>query len=121
MLSQDLRSSTPPSKSPESLKAELRGVNKELTLMKRQWQEEKRRLLGDKAVLQDTANKLNAQMRDAERRAKEKEGTVERVRGLQACPRHLILTFDCRSSKTRGGPSPSLRTSFKASATGCGR
>ncbi|KAI0057426.1 hypothetical protein BV25DRAFT_1892643 [Artomyces pyxidatus] len=53
---------TPPSKTSEALKAELQSVNQQLTLMKKQWQEEKRQLLGDKAVLQDAANRLNLQV-----------------------------------------------------------
>ena len=67
------------SKTVEALKTELRSVNKELTLMNKQWQEEKRKLLGDKAVLQDAANRLNTQMRDAEKRAGENERVGERV------------------------------------------
>ena len=71
-----------PSKSSDTLKAELRAVNKELTLMKKQWLEEKRQLMGDKAVLQDAASKLNTQIREAERRADDVERAVERVRSL---------------------------------------
>ncbi|KAI0036219.1 hypothetical protein K488DRAFT_82325 [Vararia minispora EC-137] len=78
MLSQDVRSAILPTRSSDMLKAELRAVNKELTLMKKKWQEEKRQLLGDKVVLQDAAKKLNAQMRDAERRANDKERADER-------------------------------------------
>ncbi|KZV68006.1 hypothetical protein PENSPDRAFT_583044 [Peniophora sp. CONT] len=69
-----------PSKSSETLKAELRNVNKELTLMKKQWLEEKRQLLGDKAVLQDAASKLDSQVREAERRVGDMERAGDRVR-----------------------------------------
>ena len=38
-----------------------------------------RQLMGDKAVLQDAASKLNTQMREAERRADDAERAGERV------------------------------------------
>jgi len=79
MLSQDIETGLP-GKSPEELKAELRNVNKELTVMRKQWQEEKRRLLGDKAALQDAASRLNTEMREAQRQAGNKERADKRVR-----------------------------------------
>ena len=68
-----------PSKSHDTLKSELRAVNRELNMMKKQWLEEKRQLVGDKAVLQDAASKLNSQIREAERRADDAERAGERV------------------------------------------
>ena len=38
--------------------------------MKEQWEREKKRLLGEKALLQDTAHKLNLQVRSARDEAK---------------------------------------------------
>ena len=38
--------------------------------MKEQWEREKRQLLGEKALLQDTAHKLNLQVRSAQDEAK---------------------------------------------------
>lgn len=56
---------TPPTKTSEGLKANLRSVNTQLDKMKRQWEEEKKNLLGEKAVLQDAAKRLNLQVRNA--------------------------------------------------------
>ncbi|OCH84115.1 hypothetical protein OBBRIDRAFT_891971 [Obba rivulosa] len=55
---------TPPTKSTEALRASVEALNVQLVSMKKAWDEEKRTLLGEKAVLQDTANKLNAKVRD---------------------------------------------------------
>ena len=38
--------------------------------MKEQWEREKKQLLGEKAILQDTAHKLNLQVRSAQDEAK---------------------------------------------------
>ena len=73
---------TPPTKTSEGLRANLRAVNAELASMKQAWEEEKRRLLGEQAALQDAASRLNAQVRTAKseiqklaetERAREKE------------------------------------------------
>lgn len=42
--------------------------------MKKQWEEEKRKLLGEKAVLQDAAKRLNVQVQTAQLDAKTKAG-----------------------------------------------
>ena len=73
-------SESTPAKTSENLKDELRGVNRELTSMKRQWQEERRKLLGDNAVLKDAADHLNLQIQDARERAEQKERTQEKAR-----------------------------------------
>jgi hypothetical protein len=47
-------------------------VNSELTTLRSQWDIERRRLLGEKAVLQDAASRLNVELgavRDEARRA----------------------------------------------------
>jgi hypothetical protein len=63
-LSSDLP--TPPSKTSEALRANLQAVNQQLAGMKKQWDEERRQLLGEKAVLQDAAHKLNLQVLNAQ-------------------------------------------------------
>jgi predicted nucleic acid-binding Zn-ribbon protein len=72
-------SESTPAKTSENLKDELRAVNRELTSMKKQWQGERRQLLGDNAILKDAADRLNHQMQDARERA-EKERTHEKAR-----------------------------------------
>lgn len=61
---------TPPTKTSEALRANLQSVNSQLTAMKEQWESEKRRLLGEKAVLQDATNRLNMRVRQAEEEVK---------------------------------------------------
>ncbi|KAI9440630.1 hypothetical protein H4582DRAFT_1938265 [Lactarius indigo] len=73
-------SESTPAKTSESLRAELQVVNRELVLMKEQWQEERRQLLGDNAVLQDAANRLNLQVQGVKERAEQKERRSEKVR-----------------------------------------
>ncbi|KAG7094132.1 hypothetical protein E1B28_007744 [Marasmius oreades] len=55
---------TPPTRTSEALKANLRSVNDQLAQMKKQWDDEKRQLQGDKDVLQDAADRLNIQIRE---------------------------------------------------------
>ncbi|KAF7370481.1 PACT-coil-coil domain-containing protein [Mycena sanguinolenta] len=57
---------TPPTRTSEALRADLRSLNSQLAKMKTQWDEEKRKLLGEKAVLQDAANRLNVKVNKAE-------------------------------------------------------
>ncbi|KAH9040398.1 hypothetical protein EDB85DRAFT_1925960 [Lactarius pseudohatsudake] len=73
-------SESTPAKTSESLRAELQVVNGELALMKEQWQEERRQLLGDNAVLQDAANRLNLQVQGVKERAEQKERRNEKAR-----------------------------------------
>lgn len=73
-------SESTPVKTSEALEDELRAVNRELGSMKKQWQDERRQLLGDNAVLKDAADRLNLQMRDARERAEHKERTHEKAR-----------------------------------------
>lgn len=44
---------TPPTKTSDALRLDLRAVNQQLDSMKQRWEDEKRQLLGEKAVLQD--------------------------------------------------------------------
>ena len=48
--------------------------------MKKEWHEERRRLLGDNAVLKDAASRLNHQMQDAKEQAEKKERQHEKAR-----------------------------------------
>ena len=61
---------TPLIKTSEALRLELQNVNAQLDTMKNQWQDEKRQLLGEKAVLQDAANRMNIEVRNAKQEAR---------------------------------------------------
>ncbi|KAJ7043757.1 hypothetical protein C8F04DRAFT_1366949, partial [Mycena alexandri] len=61
---------TPPTRTSEALRADIHSVNSHLAKMKKQWEEEKHKLLGEKAVLQDAANRLNIKVRTAEEEAR---------------------------------------------------
>lgn len=61
---------TPLIKTSEALRLELTNVNDQLDIMKKQWQDEKRQLLGEKAVLQDAANRMNIEVRNAKQEAR---------------------------------------------------
>ena len=54
---------TPVTKTSEALRADLQSVNAHLEALKREWAHERKVLLGEKAVLQDATNRLNAQMK----------------------------------------------------------
>lgn len=43
----------------------MQAVNKHLDGLKTQWEEEKKKLLGEKAVLEDAANRLNGQVKSS--------------------------------------------------------
>jgi myosin protein heavy chain len=73
-------SESTPAKTSETLKDELRAVNRELASMRKQWQEERRQLLGDNAVLKDAANRLNLQIQDVRERAERKDRTHEKTK-----------------------------------------
>jgi predicted nucleic acid-binding Zn-ribbon protein len=59
-----------PTKTSEALRANLHSVNDQLDTMKKQWEAEKKQLLGEKAVLQDAAKRLNLQIRNAKEEVK---------------------------------------------------
>ncbi|KZT69318.1 hypothetical protein DAEQUDRAFT_745317 [Daedalea quercina L-15889] len=61
---------TPPTRTSETLRAQLQEVNAQLASMKQQWDDEKCQLLGEKAVLQDAAHRLNSEIRDTKRELK---------------------------------------------------
>jgi hypothetical protein len=83
---------TPPTRTSEALRSDLRSVNSQLAKMKKDWEHERQKLLGEKAVLQDAANRLNVQVRTAENEARtvaETKKAGERLRlgveGVCAC------------------------------------
>jgi predicted nucleic acid-binding Zn-ribbon protein len=73
-------SESTPAKTSENLKDELQAVNRELASMKKRWQEERRQLLGDNAVLKDAADRLNHKIQDAREQAEQKERKHEKAR-----------------------------------------
>ena len=56
---------TPPTKTTERLRADLKSVTDQLAGMKRQWEDERRKLMGENASLKDATNRLNAEVRQA--------------------------------------------------------
>ena len=64
----------------EVLRRDLQTVNEELAELKKKWREEKKQLVNENAVLQDTANRLNAQVKEEARRLAETERKGERKR-----------------------------------------
>jgi hypothetical protein len=93
-------SESTPAKTPEVLKEEVKAVNRELTLMKKGWHEERRQLLGDNAVLKDATNRLNLQMQEAEQRAEQKERRHEKARNGVIDVRLLIFFVECFSNSS---------------------
>ena len=61
---------TPPTRTSEVLKANLQSVNSHLDKLRHQWEEEKKKLLGEKAVLEDAASRLNGQVKGSKEEAK---------------------------------------------------
>ncbi|KAG6334363.1 hypothetical protein ID866_4724 [Astraeus odoratus] len=61
---------TPPTKSSEAFRHDLQSMNAQLDKMKREWQEEKRRLLGEQAILEDAANRMKLEARTAKEETK---------------------------------------------------
>lgn len=61
---------TPPTRTSEALRAQLQHVNAQLATIKQQWDDEKEELLGENAVLQDAAHRLNTEIRDTKKELK---------------------------------------------------
>ena len=74
---------TPPTRTSEKLRADLESVNAQLASMKKQWDEERRKLVGDNAALQDAAKRLNAEVRQAKN---ENEKTKAGMQGVSPMP-----------------------------------
>ncbi|KAH8833076.1 hypothetical protein DL96DRAFT_1523381 [Flagelloscypha sp. PMI_526] len=75
---------TPPTRTSEALRADLTNVNAQLARMRREWDAEKKQLLGEKNALQDAANRLNSQLTSGLKNSAEKENAANRAKsGLQ--------------------------------------
>ncbi|OJT11389.1 hypothetical protein TRAPUB_12084 [Trametes pubescens] len=57
---------TPPTRTTEALRSELKQVNAQLDAMRQTWEEERSKILGENAVLQDAASRLNVEVRNAQ-------------------------------------------------------
>ena len=71
---------TPPTRTSEKLRQDLDAVNSQLSSMKKQWEEERRKLLGDNAALQDTAKRLSAEIRQAKSETEKTRAGMQGVR-----------------------------------------
>ncbi|CAA7269241.1 unnamed protein product [Cyclocybe aegerita] len=61
---------TPPTRTSEALKANIQAVNNHLEQLKKQWEHEKEKLMGEKAVLENAANRLNGQVKSSQEQAR---------------------------------------------------
>lgn len=61
---------TPPTKTSDALRANLQSVNKHLEELQVQWETEKRKLVGEKAVLEDATNRLTTQVKTSKEEAR---------------------------------------------------
>lgn len=77
---------TPPTKTSEKLRADLKAITEQLANMKQQWDGERRKLLGENASLKDATNRLNAEVRQAKsdvRRLADTERTKAGTQGVR--------------------------------------
>lgn len=65
-----LTESEAPSRTGETLRAELLSVNCQLENLKKQWEDEKCQLIGEKAALRDTAERLDVRVKRAQEEAR---------------------------------------------------
>jgi DNA-directed RNA polymerase sigma subunit (sigma70/sigma32) len=73
-----------PAQSREALQSSLEKVNDELLNLKAKWANEKQALAGEKAVLRDTANRLNAEIKAESAKVElERKKAFEMARRLQ--------------------------------------
>lgn len=75
---------TPATKTSEALRADLQSVNAHLEALKKEWSQERKTLLGERAALQDATSRLNAQMKTT------KEEMKKVVESSQATKRTAI-------------------------------
>lgn len=97
---------TPPTRTSEKLRADLQAVTEQLANMKRQWDEERRKLLGENASLKDVTNKLNAEVRQAKsdmRRFADSERSKAGVQGELERARQMVeeLEAELRAERSR--------------------
>ena len=89
---------TPPTRTSEKLRTDLETVNAQLASMKKQWEDKKRQLIGDKAVLQDATTRLNAEVRQAKseiQRYAESERASEKAKANMQGVSHICLDIIC--------------------------
>lgn len=89
---------TPPTKSSEKLRADLQAVTEQLASMKHQWDDERRKLLGENASLKDATDRLNAEVRQAKsdmRRLADTERTKAGSHGVSPGSRHEKNCYGC--------------------------
>lgn len=100
---------TPPTRTSEALKANLQSVNKHLDGLRNQWEEEKKKLLGEKAVLEDAANRLNGQVRHSKEEARkiaESKRVSEKFRtNVQSVCSHSVAIYILTNDYTGAGQS----------------
>lgn len=127
-ISVDFSDSAAPSARPsEMLRSELREVNTQLQSMKVQWEKEKRQLLGEKAALQDAAEKLSTKVRDSEVKAAKAEASAQKVRtgaddvSYRTTHPKIMLNIRNRSLRKQRQRSQSLRMSSRLNAPACAR
>ncbi|GJE98540.1 PACT-coil-coil domain-containing protein [Phanerochaete sordida] len=97
---------TPPTKTSEKLRADLKTVTRQLADMKQQWEDERCKLLGENASLKDAANRLNAQVRQAKsdiRRFADTERTTAGVQGELERARQMVdeLEAELKAERAR--------------------
>ncbi|KAF7308937.1 PACT-coil-coil domain-containing protein [Mycena kentingensis (nom. inval.)] len=104
---------TPPTRTTDALRSDLRSVNANLTKMKQQWEDEKKRLLGEKAVLQDAANRLNVEARQVAAGQKSAERLRVGVEAELEQARKTILDLEAdleaERSRLRGSSAEATR------------
>lgn len=78
----------PPTNTTEKLREDLQAVNDQLSSMKRQWDDERRKLVGENATLKDATHRLNAEVRQAKsdmRRLADTERTKAGTADVSSC------------------------------------
>ena len=105
----------------EELRTELREFNTQLDGMKLSWEDERKRLLGENAVLQDATKRLNTEMREAkdelrkyasaERAGEKARAGVQSVSDSCLCIAHGKLNILSRNLIGQNGPLRSSRPS----------
>lgn len=81
---------TPPTRTSEALRSELRNVNNLLDRLKCQWQAEKQTLLGDKAALQDATNRLSTEYRAAQEQVRKHQRQEDAAAGINTVGSPLV-------------------------------
>jgi hypothetical protein len=106
---------TPATKTSNELRTELKNVNIHLSTLKSEWENEKQKLLGEKHVLQEAANRLNMQMRNAEEervkasslhRADQKQSADVQTVSITCFGKHPLINADIVDRSLTGPGAP---------------